>query len=128
MALARLIEQLLKQGKSGDEIQSCFTSLLEVSIRLKEARDGKDEQGSDDAEGDSDNEEDEDDDTDNDDYDEVDVWSAFTRENASNTLSNTFSITILLFEICKKNKIVWVTPYLKNLTKYFVVLNKVFLI
>jgi len=90
MTLARLIEQLLKQGKSGDEIQSCFTSLLEVSIRLKEARDGKDEHGSDDAEDDSDNEEDEDedDDTDNDDYDEVDVWSAFTRENASNTLSN----------------------------------------
>ncbi|XP_047169798.1 importin beta-like SAD2 isoform X1 [Vigna umbellata] len=72
MALARLIEQLLKQGKSGDEIQSCFTSLLELSIRLKEARDGKDEHGSDDAEEDSDNEEDEDedDDTDNDDYEE----------------------------------------------------------
>ncbi|QCD80116.1 Armadillo-type fold [Vigna unguiculata] len=31
MTLARLIEQLLKQGKSGDEIQSCFTSLLEDS-------------------------------------------------------------------------------------------------
>ncbi|KAK7348003.1 hypothetical protein VNO80_22551 [Phaseolus coccineus] len=72
LTLARLIEQLLKQGKSGDDIQNCFTSLLEVSIRLKEVRDGKDEHGSDDAEDDSDNDEDEDedDDTDNDDYDE----------------------------------------------------------
>jgi len=69
--LARLIEQLLKQGKSGDDIQNCFTSLMEVSIRLKEVRDGKDEHGTDDAEDDSDNDEDEDDDTDNDDYDEV---------------------------------------------------------
>lgn len=73
LTLARLIEQLLKQGKSGDETQNCFASLLDVSIRLKEARDGKDEHGSDDAEDDSDNDEDEDedDDTDNDDYDEV---------------------------------------------------------
>ncbi|TKY54297.1 Importin beta SAD [Spatholobus suberectus] len=71
MTLARLIEQLHKQGKSGgDELQNCFTSLLEVSLRLKEARDGKeDEQGSDDAENDDDDE-DEDEDSDNDDYDE----------------------------------------------------------
>lgn len=73
MTLARLIEQLLKQGKSGgDEIQNCFASLLELSVRLKEAHDGtEDEQGSDDAENDEDDE-DEDDDSDNDDYDEVD--------------------------------------------------------
>ncbi|RDX78950.1 Importin beta-like SAD2-like protein [Mucuna pruriens] len=69
MTLARLVEQLLKQGKSGDnEIQKCFTSLLEVSVRLEEAHDGKeDEEGSDDAENDD---EDEDEDSDNDDYDE----------------------------------------------------------
>ncbi|KAL2338903.1 hypothetical protein Fmac_013349 [Flemingia macrophylla] len=70
MTLARLIEQLIKQGKSGDgEIQSCFTSLLELSVRSKEAHDDKeDEQGSDDAENDE--EDDEDEDSDNDDYDE----------------------------------------------------------
>ncbi|KAK7388057.1 hypothetical protein VNO78_22860 [Psophocarpus tetragonolobus] len=66
MTLARLIEQLLKQGRTGDEIQNCFTSLLEVSVRLKEVHDGnEDEQGSEEAE-----DEDEDEDTDNDDYDE----------------------------------------------------------
>ncbi|KHN28171.1 hypothetical protein glysoja_023989 [Glycine soja] len=69
MTLGRLIEQLLKQGNSGNEIQNCFTSLLEVSIQLKEAHDGKeDEQGSDDDENEDD--EDEDEDSDNDDYDE----------------------------------------------------------
>ncbi|KAL9325705.1 hypothetical protein ACSQ67_006350 [Phaseolus vulgaris] len=80
LTLARLIEQLLKQGKSGDDIQNCFTSLMEVSIRLKEVRDGKDEHGTDDAEDDSDNDEDEDDDTDNDDYDEVIFGDSGTEE------------------------------------------------
>ncbi|XP_020226880.1 importin beta-like SAD2 [Cajanus cajan] len=72
MTLARLIEQLIKQGKSGGGgIQNCFASLLEVSVRLKEAYDEKeDEQGSDDAENDDDEEEEEEEDSDNDDYDE----------------------------------------------------------
>lgn len=76
MTLGRLIEQLLKQGNSGNEIQNCFTSLLEVSVRLKEAHDGKeDEQGSDNDENEDDEDEDEDSD---DDYDEVDLCSVFS--------------------------------------------------
>ncbi|XP_027330151.1 importin beta-like SAD2 isoform X2 [Abrus precatorius] len=74
MTLARLIEQLLKQGKSGDSaFQNCFTSLLEVSVRLKEAQDGNgDEQDADEAENDDDDDEEEDEDSDNDDFEDYD--------------------------------------------------------
>ncbi|MED6179892.1 hypothetical protein PIB30_004946 [Stylosanthes scabra] len=73
MTLARLIEQLLRKANSGvDLIQNCFTLLLEVSIRLKEVRDGKrDEQEDEEAENDDDENEDEaSDDDDSEDYDE----------------------------------------------------------
>lgn len=68
MTLARLIEQLLKQGKSCDDsIQNCFTSLMEVSIQLKELQDEKGDEEED--EDDEDEDEDSDDD-DSEDYDE----------------------------------------------------------
>ncbi|MED6120292.1 hypothetical protein PIB30_019443 [Stylosanthes scabra] len=73
MTLAQLIEQLLRKGKSGvDLIQNCFTLLLEVSVRLKEVRDGKgDEQEDEEDENDDDDNEDEaSDDDDSEDYDE----------------------------------------------------------
>lgn len=81
LTLARLIEQLLRQGKSGvDLLQNCFTSLLEVSIQLKEVQDGKgDEQEAEEAENDDDDDDDEDSDNDDsEDYDEVDFRSFFT--------------------------------------------------
>ncbi|RYR20510.1 hypothetical protein Ahy_B03g065670 isoform B [Arachis hypogaea] len=73
MTLAQLIEQLLRKGKSGvDSIQSCFTFLLEVFIRLKEVRDGKEDDPEEEvAENDEENNEDEaSDDDDSEDYDE----------------------------------------------------------
>jgi len=73
MTLARLIEQLLKQGKScGDSIQNCFTSLMEVSIQLKELQDEKG-----DEEEDEDGEDADSDDDDSEDYDEVNLCSFF---------------------------------------------------
>lgn len=73
MTLARLIEQLLKQGKSCDDsIQNCFTSLMEVSIQLKELQDEKGDEEED--EDDEDEDEDSDDD-DSEDYDEVNLYS-----------------------------------------------------
>lgn len=79
ITLARLIEHLLRQGTSVDDsLQTCFTSLLEVSVRLKEVQDGKrGEQETEEAENDDD-EEDGDEDSDNDDsedYAEVDICS-----------------------------------------------------
>ncbi|XP_057416907.1 importin beta-like SAD2 homolog isoform X2 [Lotus japonicus] len=72
MTLARLIEQLLKQGKSGsDSIRNCFISLLEVSIRLKEAQDGEEDEDEEAEEAENDDDGDEDsDDGDSEDYDE----------------------------------------------------------
>ncbi|KAK7264768.1 hypothetical protein RJT34_32378 [Clitoria ternatea] len=74
MALAHLIEQLLKQGKSSKiAIQNCFTSLLDVSIRLKEkeAHDGKeDEQEADEAENDGSDPDEDSENDDSEDYDE----------------------------------------------------------
>ncbi|KAK7363423.1 hypothetical protein VNO77_05566 [Canavalia gladiata] len=72
MVFARLIEQLLKQGKPGDDaIQNCFTSLLEVLVRLKEAQLGKeDEQEADEAENDDEDEGEDSDNDDSEDYDE----------------------------------------------------------
>jgi hypothetical protein len=73
MALGRLIEQLLKQGKScGDSIQNCFTSLMEVSIQLKELQDGKGDEVEDEDGVDEDS-----DDDDSEDYDEVNLYSFF---------------------------------------------------
>lgn len=79
MTLARLIEQLLKQGKSGsDSIRNCFISLLEVSIRLKEAQDGEEDEDEEAEEAENDDDGDEDsDDGDSEDYDEVDLCSFF---------------------------------------------------
>jgi hypothetical protein len=76
MTLARLIEQLLKQGKSyGDSIQNCFTSLMEVSVQLKELQDEKgDEEEAEEAEDDEDGDSEDDD---SEDYDEVDLCSFF---------------------------------------------------
>jgi len=63
MALARLIEQLLKQEKScGDSIQNCFTSLMEVCIQLKELQD---ENGDEVEDEDGENEDSDDDDSEN---------------------------------------------------------------
>ncbi|XP_019464240.1 PREDICTED: importin beta-like SAD2 homolog isoform X1 [Lupinus angustifolius] len=72
MTLARFIEQLLRQGKSVDDsLRNCFTSLLEVSVRLKEMQDGKED---DDDENDDEEEEDEED-SDNDDSEDYDEES-----------------------------------------------------
>lgn len=74
MTLARLIEQLLKQGKSGgDLIQNCFTSLLEISVRLKELQDEKGDEEVEEAEPDEDDEDGDSDNDDSEDYDEVDL-------------------------------------------------------
>ena len=74
MTLARLIEQLLMQGKPvGGSLQGCFISLLEVLTRLKEVQEGKegDEQEADEAENGSEDEESDDEDNESEDYDEV---------------------------------------------------------
>ncbi|KAF7836882.1 importin beta-like SAD2-like protein isoform X1 [Senna tora] len=59
MTLAKLIEQLLRQGKSGGvSLHDCFTSLLEVSVRLKEVQEGNEEEQEDEeSENDEDDEE-----------------------------------------------------------------------
>lgn len=58
MTLAKLIEQLLRQGKSGGvSLQDCFTSLLDVSVRLKEVQEGKEEQEAEESDSDDDDEE-----------------------------------------------------------------------
>ncbi|CAK8563851.1 unnamed protein product [Lathyrus sativus] len=70
LTLARLIEQLLKQGKPCcDSFHNYLTSLMEVSIQLKELQDEKGDE--EEVEEDDDDAEDEDsDDDDSEDYDE----------------------------------------------------------
>lgn len=73
MTLAKLIEQLLRQGKSSSvSLQDCFTSLLDLSVRLKEVQERKEgeEQEAEESENDED---DEDSNSDFEDDDEVDV-------------------------------------------------------
>lgn len=68
MTLAKLIEQLLQQEKSGTvSVQDCFISLLDVSVRLKEVQEGREEEEA----GESENDEDGDSDFEDDDDDEV---------------------------------------------------------
>ncbi|KAK2358448.1 ARM repeat superfamily protein [Trifolium repens] len=82
MTLARLIEQLLKQGKSyGDSIQNCFTSLMEVSVQLKELQDEKgDEEEAEEAEDDEDEDSEDDDSEDYDEDSEVEEYEETEEE------------------------------------------------
>ncbi|CAJ2650143.1 importin beta-like SAD2 homolog [Trifolium pratense] len=82
MTLARLIEQLLKQGMScGDSIQNCFTSLMEVSVQLKELQDEKgDEEEAEEAEDDEDEDSEDDDSEDYDEDSEVEEYEETEEE------------------------------------------------
>lgn len=76
LTLARLIEQLLKQGKPcRDSFHNYLTSLMEVSIQLKELQDEKGDE--EEVEEDDEAEEEDSDDDDSEDYDEVDLCSFF---------------------------------------------------
>ncbi|KAJ7955304.1 Importin beta-like SAD2-like protein [Quillaja saponaria] len=67
MALVQVVEQLLRQGKSeGGSLQECFTSVLQLSVRLKEVQ----EENEDEQEVEEDEDDDDDDDNDIEDDDE----------------------------------------------------------
>lgn len=76
MTLAKLIEQLLRQGRSGAvSLQDCFISLLDVSVRLKEVQEGKGEE--EEAEESENGEGDEGSDSDSEDDDDEVCFSSF---------------------------------------------------
>ncbi|XP_054821920.1 importin beta-like SAD2 homolog isoform X2 [Prosopis cineraria] len=96
MTLAKLIEQLLRQGKSGAvSLQDCFISLLDVSVRLKEVQEGKGEEEEteeseneeDDEESDSDFEDD-DEDSEAEEYEETEEEFLSRYAKAAEALEN----------------------------------------